>query len=533
MNQNDLQPIIEDLSESLDKIKGETKESELPAPTTGPTTGQVPVSKSDKVPVPPTNKVPVPKSAPIPAPPLEPLNDIELKNIMLQCKNNIKNKNTFIDLFMNHFLNCDTIVENTQNTITNQGTLQTYFKELFLYSSQIVNQIPNYEKFTTNFETYINDPISIGLLDGFTINNSVPTTNLQKINTITQNPIFKTQQDYNHKIELNIKPDTTTHSVSNNMDPFESSIYNYINKYVVKPRDILKLKKFDIVNSIINLDQGILMEGGGGASSNRVAVIPVKPPDTKTNPPSNPTDKTNPPAKIKPVIPTFEKFDVPPQTDKRPLDIMKTKEIHDNKDITPNKLTSDINKYYIYITDRDINRIIQFTKQYPNLETGGDLWGYVNYVTNTKLNIYDTVIKVITGPGQGCNKQPKSFNQSGPYLENVGQKLATLGTEYGHIGDWHSHHNLTLTTPSAGDTNTIHRAMETYKRGSFPCFITNIVNGEVIINAYIYIKQQDGKINLYKAEIRQVNSSIPPNDKFFPDVYVTQKLIELSEPPPK
>ena len=37
-----------------------------------------------------------------------------LDSIVSQCKDNIENKNKFIDIFMNHFLNCDKIIPMTQ-----------------------------------------------------------------------------------------------------------------------------------------------------------------------------------------------------------------------------------------------------------------------------------------------------------------------------------------------------------------------------------------------------------------------------------
>lgn len=80
---------------------------------------------------------------------------------------------------------------------------------------------------------------------------------------------------------------------------------------------------------------------------------------------------------------------------------------------------------------------------YPNIETGGNLFGYWTQ-DGTPVVLY------AIGPGRKAEHNNTSFAQDMGYLKSVATEL------YGrfrlqHIGEWHSHHQLGLDHPSGGD----------------------------------------------------------------------------------
>jgi integrative and conjugative element protein (TIGR02256 family) len=109
--------------------------------------------------------------------------------------------------------------------------------------------------------------------------------------------------------------------------------------------------------------------------------------------------------------------------------------------------------------------------KHQHIETGGNLFGL--WTTSGSA-----VIHVALGPGQGCRRTNTSFHQDLEYMARVGR---FVNKEYMlcHIGEWHSHHNLSLSKPSAGDESTIRR---NFPQGmsKFLVIIANIRNGDTI-----------------------------------------------------
>ncbi len=92
------------------------------------------------------------------------------------------------------------------------------------------------------------------------------------------------------------------------------------------------------------------------------------------------------------------------------------------------------------------------TADFPDLETGGDLFGFW---THSGFPI----VHVATGPGPRAQRTSTSFFQDEDFLRDVGD---TLRQRHGlqHIGEWHSHHRLGLKSPSGGDAHTVVRGMQ-------------------------------------------------------------------------
>lgn len=131
----------------------------------------------------------------------------------------------------------------------------------------------------------------------------------------------------------------------------------------------------------------------------------------------------------------------------------------------------------IYRSEMDyISRCIN---DYPNIETGGQLFGFV-----TEYGA--PVVCYAIGPGPRANHQPAQFNQDTDYLQNTYNEI---NRKYGlrYIGEWHSHHQLGLAKPSGPDTQTVVRGI---KRSNFRHFLLCIGNCDnrqhSTLNAFTY-----------------------------------------------
>ena len=117
----------------------------------------------------------------------------------------------------------------------------------------------------------------------------------------------------------------------------------------------------------------------------------------------------------------------------------------------------------IYQSEMDyISRCIH---DYPNIETGGQLFGFI-----TEMGA--PVVCYAIGPGPRANHQPAFFNQDTDYLQRTYNELnRRFGLRY--IGEWHSHHQLGLAKPSGHDAATIVHGIE---RSNFRHFLLCIGN---------------------------------------------------------
>ena len=117
----------------------------------------------------------------------------------------------------------------------------------------------------------------------------------------------------------------------------------------------------------------------------------------------------------------------------------------------------------IYRSEMDyISRCIH---DYPNIETGGQLFGYLTENGSP-------VVCYAIGPGMNANHQSAFFNQDTEYLQSTYNEL---NRRYGlrYIGEWHSHHQLGLAKPSGHDASTIVHGI---RRSNFRHFLLCIGN---------------------------------------------------------
>lgn len=126
----------------------------------------------------------------------------------------------------------------------------------------------------------------------------------------------------------------------------------------------------------------------------------------------------------------------------------------------------------------ELDYISRCILDHPNIETGGQLFGF--YAAKGT-----PVVCYAIGPGLHANHQVTFFNQDLDYLQTVG---TILNREYGlqHIGEWHSHHRLSLDRPSGHDAQTMHHSIDSLHLGQFLLCIGTIDGRSASINAFAF-----------------------------------------------
>jgi hypothetical protein len=117
--------------------------------------------------------------------------------------------------------------------------------------------------------------------------------------------------------------------------------------------------------------------------------------------------------------------------------------------------------YSAYIYEDQASRLIKWTLQYPNIETGGDIFGlWLNE---------NEVIQAVLGPGQNCRRTATSFFQDEQYLNSVGG-LLIRNEGLCQVGSWLSHHTMNLPNPSSDDEDTVYGNICLHQ-GDFCCLL--------------------------------------------------------------
>jgi hypothetical protein len=134
------------------------------------------------------------------------------------------------------------------------------------------------------------------------------------------------------------------------------------------------------------------------------------------------------------------------------------------------------------IYQSELDYISRCVLDYPNIETGGDLFGFWTHSGYP-------VIQYVIGPGPKANHQYSFFNQDAEYLLEMGIQLReTHGLQ--HIGEWHSHHQFGLAEPSGHDISTVCKAIAQYNLSNFFLVITNIRDNSSSVNGFMFNKEK-------------------------------------------
>lgn len=135
--------------------------------------------------------------------------------------------------------------------------------------------------------------------------------------------------------------------------------------------------------------------------------------------------------------------------------------------LNPRKVKrSQDGSFVAYVYENDYNKIQKLVQHYPNIETGGDLFGLWK-------DERTVIIQQFIGPGKQCKRTKTSFHQDVEYLQQVGS-LITSKEGLCNVGEWHSHHQIGMPEPSAADLRTVFGNMPHLGLERFVLFIATI-----------------------------------------------------------
>lgn len=134
-------------------------------------------------------------------------------------------------------------------------------------------------------------------------------------------------------------------------------------------------------------------------------------------------------------------------------------------------------KALIYASELDY--IAKCIQDYPNIETGGQLYGAWT-ASGAPRVIY------AIGSGPRANHQPAFFNQDVEYLKTIGTKLKEYGLQ--HIGEWHSHHHLGLSHPSGHDAQTMQNGIVQLNLNRLLLCIGSFNDRGIVINPFNFAR---------------------------------------------
>ena len=157
------------------------------------------------------------------------------------------------------------------------------------------------------------------------------------------------------------------------------------------------------------------------------------------------------------------------------------------------------NDLKVYMFEEDIAMVQNLVLLYPDVETGGDLFGL--WTTEG-----DAVLHIVLCPGKNCSRTDVSFNQDIPYLQRNGE-LLTENYMLVHIGEWQSYYQLRLFKPRHGDSSTVIRYFPRGAVYGFLLIIANIVEPDKVkLSPYLYTENstftysRKGEVALLQAQ---------------------------------
>ncbi len=133
---------------------------------------------------------------------------------------------------------------------------------------------------------------------------------------------------------------------------------------------------------------------------------------------------------------------------------------------------------HIIIYQSELEYLSRYTLDYPNIETGGQLFGFWKEDGTP-------VVTFVIGPGKNANHEVAFFQQDIEYLEKIGNSLTNYhGLK--HIGEWHSHHKLGLERPSGHDAANIQEKIDEYGFSQFLLCIGTISASKSSITPFVF-----------------------------------------------
>lgn len=132
----------------------------------------------------------------------------------------------------------------------------------------------------------------------------------------------------------------------------------------------------------------------------------------------------------------------------------------------------------VIIYKSELEYISRCILDYPNIETGGNLFGFY-----TSFQI--PIIQYVLGPGKNSEHDSTHFRQDEIFF-NKNADLLIKEHALNHIGTWHSHHQLNLDHPSPGDEKSMITGMKKDCIDSFLLVIGNNHKSSTSAKAYSF-----------------------------------------------
>ena len=137
----------------------------------------------------------------------------------------------------------------------------------------------------------------------------------------------------------------------------------------------------------------------------------------------------------------------------------------------------------VYIYESERKAIIAATREFPDDETGGDLFG-----TFTHGGM--PVIWLASGPGPKVRRNRVHFEQDSDFTTHWERRLKQeFGLQY--IGSWHSHHRLGLREPSSGDREAARSYARNHNRQRTLEIIVTYEGNQTHLWPYFYSNAQE------------------------------------------
>ena len=162
--------------------------------------------------------------------------------------------------------------------------------------------------------------------------------------------------------------------------------------------------------------------------------------------------------------------------------------------------------FTVYIYKSEFNKIKEWVLRHKDIETGGDLFGLW-------VDAHTAVVQFALGPGKNSRRTKTSFYQDVDYLGMAGGYLTG---KHGlcNIGQWHSHHQLSLNQPSTGDENTVWGNMPGLKMNRYIVCIANILkernNFKTTLNCFLFEMEKNGeKLPILHGKFEHLNGESP------------------------
>ena len=139
------------------------------------------------------------------------------------------------------------------------------------------------------------------------------------------------------------------------------------------------------------------------------------------------------------------------------------------------------------ISRTEMDYISRCILDYPDRETGGQLWGFVREDGTP-------VVCLASGPGPEARHNQTSFFQDADNFHSI-DDVASGKYSLEHIGEWHSHHRLGLRQPSSGDDATMSGALAKTGREQMLVCIGNINDDySTSLNVFLFTAEGHSKI---------------------------------------